>query len=71
MRLLFAMLQVLEAGPMPHVAADTSGVLCCNKATDSDRIPWAECAPWDVMRTNFTHQALVLQGRLERQGGSS
>ena len=37
-----------------HMGANTSSVLCCSKQPDSDRIPWEQCTPGDIMAVNYT-----------------
>lgn len=46
---------------MPRVPANTSNVLCCNKAADSDAVDWGGCAPRDIMRVNYTRLFLEQQ----------
>eukprot|EP00955_Chlamydomonas_euryale_P103019 365459-Chlamydomonas_euryale.AAC.8 len=53
--------QVVSSGPIPNPPRSTSTVLCCNKDADSDNIPWSQCAPRDIMTTNFTAEFLHLQ----------
>ena len=48
---------------VPYRRANYSGVVCCSKLEESDSIPWDQCAPRNVMSTNFTAIAALARAR--------